>query len=98
MASVGRPGRALVGALAESELANDARGHVDDFDVVARPRPRGIRDLIEWRRRPGRLIGVPFRRRQPLGTTYTIGVHHVDLRRARAVRYECNLIARGRPG
>ena len=58
---VGCERRAFVGAFAECQLPHLARREIDDLDVVARPGPRGVGDLVERRRRPGRPVRVAAR-------------------------------------
>ena len=94
--AVGRPGRALVGALAEGQRPHLARSDVDHLDVVAGTDACGVGDLVERQRRPGRPRGIGVPGREP-AQPQAVGADRVDLRRAGAIGHKGDLRSRRRP-
>src|SRR5262249_38213521 len=101
VAAVGGPGRILAAAAALGDLADLPRGQVDDRDVEpyrARLQAGGVGDLaVLLGRVPGRGL-VPVADSGQPADVEALAVHQVDLRRARAVRGERDLLARRAPG
>ena len=94
MTSVGRPGRALIVALAARELVR-ARAAGADRPEVVRSRPLRVDDGIALRR-PARLRVKAAR--GELAYVAAVLVHDEDARLSRAVGDERHLLAARRPG
>src|SRR5262249_48666940 len=61
VATVGRVRGTLIASFTERNLACRSRRQIEDLDVVARSSACGERDLVEWRWRPRRSIGIRLR-------------------------------------